>query len=166
MALEILLRESDLRDMPLDLRDKILKWYFDHGVKTADTSLSPVSTQKISNRQVSVPPLREESGRVSFPEFVRAELLTPGTELMCKALKRQTRIGSKTYIEAGKVLAEGSVEYRGQRYVIPSKLALDAVNANGGNTKALNGYKYLFVRISNRLVPLEELRDIILKQHE
>jgi hypothetical protein len=164
MAFEILLSESDLREMPPDLREKLLKWYFEHGGSAHGAPEPPGSGPINSAGLVSVPLQREESGRVSFPEFVRAGLLAPGTELKCKALKRQKRSGTEAYIEAGKVLADGSVDYRGQHYVVPSKLAVDVVNTNGGNTKALNGYDYLFVGVSNSLVPLQELRDRFLKQ--
>jgi hypothetical protein len=147
------------------LREKLLKWYFDQDGSTVSSPPSPDSGPINATETIQVSPLREEGGRVSFPEFVRAGLLSPGTELICKALKRQKRSGAKTYIEAGKVLADGNVNYRGQHYLIPSKLAVDVVNANGGNTKALNGYDYLFVRVSNRIVPLKELRDRFAKQN-
>jgi len=154
MAFGMVLNESNLRKMPSELRERLLKWYFEH----SDASATRVSTDIVQ---------REESGRVSFPKFVRAGLLPPGSVIMCKALKRQRRGGDNQYIEAGKVQADGYVDYRGQRYQIPSKLAVDAVNFNGGKTKALNGYDYLFVRTSDRLVPLQELRDRYLnKRHE
>ena len=165
MAFQIMLSESDLRKMDQVLRDKLLKWYFDQDGLTDSSSPSAASGSIAAPGAIRVSPLPEESGRVSFPELLRAGLLAPGTEVVCKALKRQKRSGAKTYIEAGKVLADGNVNYNGQHYVIPSKLAIDVVNANGGNTKALNGYKYLFVRVSNRLVPLQELRDRFLEQH-
>lgn len=165
MAFQIVLSESDLRKMDQVLRDKLLKWYFDEGGLTDSPPPSIASGSIGALGAVRVSPLREESGRVSFPELLRAGFLAAGTEVVCKALKRQKRGGTKTYIEAGKVLADGSVNYNGHHYVIPSKLAVDVVNANGGNTKALNGYNYLFVRVSNRIVPLQELRDRFLKQH-
>jgi hypothetical protein len=96
---------------------------------------------------------------------MREGLLPQGTELICMALKRQKRSGAKTYFEAGKVLSDGSVDYKGHHYETPSKLAIAVINANAGNTKAINGYKYLFVRESNSLVPLQELRDRFFKQH-
>ena len=77
---------------------------------------------------------------------------------------RQIRKGAEPYIEAGKVLADGCVEYRGQNFVVPSKLAVAVVNANGGEAKALNGYDYLYVCVSNKLVLLQELRDRFLEQ--
>ena len=102
---------------------------------------------------------------MSFPELVRAGILQPGAEIKCKALMRQIRKGAEPYIEAGKVLADGCVEYRGQNFVVPSKLAVAVVNANGGEAKALNGYDYLFVRLTDGIVKLKELRDRFLKQH-
>jgi hypothetical protein len=95
---------------------------------------------------------------------MRAGLLAPGNELVCKTLKSQQRGGGDPFIDAGKILADGSVEYRGRRYDIPSKLAVEVVNTNGGKTAALNGYDYLFVRSSNGLVPLDKLRDGFLRR--
>ena len=164
MALEIVLRENDLRDMPQELREKLLKWYFEHEgspdgpIHLATTPLSPKEPVSISRQ-------REQGGRLSFPEFVRADLITPGTELLCKTLRRQQRDGADPFIEAGKVQSDGRVEFRGRYYEIPSQLAVSVVNTNGGNTPALNGYDYLFIRDSNRLVPLKDLRDKFLKQN-
>ena len=50
------------------------------------------------------------------------------------------------------------MEYRGQVFDVPSKLAVEVINSNGTKTKAVNGYDYLMVRSSNGLVPLGELR--------
>jgi hypothetical protein len=135
MALQIVLNENDLRKMDTVLREKLLKWYFDQ---------------------------ERSSGLINHTETIQELTLR---ELFCKTLKRQMRNGTKTHIEAGKVLTDGSVCYRDKRYLIPSKLAVDVVNANGGNTKALNGYDYLFVRVSNKLVSLQELREQFIKQH-
>jgi hypothetical protein len=156
MALQIVLNENDLRKMDTVLREKLLKWYFDQE-RSSGLINHTETIQELT--------LREDGGRVNFPEFVRAGLLLHGNELFCKTLKRQMRNGTKTHIEAGKVLTDGSVCYRDKRYLIPSKLAVDVVNANGGNTKALNGYDYLFVRVSNKLVSLQELREQFIKQH-
>jgi len=163
MAFQIVLSESDLRKMDQSLRENLIKWYFDQDGLTDTSAPFAVSGSTGPTGAIRVPPLREDSGRVSFPELLRAGLLVPGTEVICKALKRQKRSGAKTYIESGKVMADGNVNYNGQHYAIPSKLAIDVVNANGGDTKALNGYKYLYVRVSNRLMPLQELRDRFLK---
>jgi hypothetical protein len=96
---------------------------------------------------------------------MRAGLIAPGDVIMCNALKRQQRAGGGRAIEAGKMLTDGTVEYKGRRYVVPSKLAVDVVNTNGGNTKALNGYDYLFVRSSKGNTPLHELRDRYLQHN-
>lgn len=165
MALQIVLTESDLLRMDKALSDKLINWYLEDRRSNVGSPPSPDLGSINATGTVQVSPLREEAGRVSFPEFVRAGLLSPGTDISCKALKRQKRSGAKTYIDAGKVLPDGSVEYHGQHYLIPSKLAVDVVNDNGGKTKALNGYDYLFVRISNRLVPLKELRDRFAEQN-
>ncbi len=161
MALEIVLRENQLRDMPPDLREKLLKWYFEHldsptipTVPAASTQGSPIGPSSLSSQR---------DDRVSFPEFVRAGLLQPGAELECKSLKRQKRSGTGGYLDAGKVRTDGSVEYRGRQYYAPSKLAVAVVNTNGGNTKALNGYDYLFVRRPTGRVQLKELRDSLTK---
>jgi len=168
MSLGIVLNESDLRKMPPELREELLKWYFDHGEGTPDLPQSPALGPINPTGPVSLRPQREERGRVSFPELVRAGLLVPGAELKCKALNRQRRSGAAPYFDAGKVLAGGSVEYRGKHYVVPSKLAVDVVNSNAIGVKptnALNGYDYIFVGVSNRLVPLKELRDSFLELH-
>ena len=163
MGFGISLSEEDLRAMPPDLRERLLRWYFDRG-ETPAVSGGTVPTQLPGPAPIPIAPQREESGRISFPEFVRARLLTAGTQLVCRALKRQKRGGGDPYIQAGLVLSDGGVEYGGRRYVVPSKLAVQVVNDHGGNTQALNGYDYLFARVSNRLVPLSELRDRFLKQ--
>ncbi|MBK37337.1 MAG: hypothetical protein CME26_17680 [Gemmatimonadetes bacterium] len=153
------LSEGQLREMPQDLREALLKWYFD-----PDRSESSLSSQPSAMPDPSSVSRRQGSRRVTFAEFVRAGLLTPGSELVCKALKRQSRDGGELYIDAGKVQIDGSVEYNGQRHVVPSKLAIAVVNSKGGNTKALNGYDYLFTRTDDRLVPLEELREQFLAE--
>jgi hypothetical protein len=158
VGLNILLNENDLREMPSDLRDNLLKWYFSRSTPSVN-SLPPVEALAQAPATVLAVPRRVESGRISFSEFARAGLLSPGDELVCMALKRQQRSGGEQYIEAGKVLPDGGVEYRGRRYETPSKLAIAVVNSNGGNTKALNGYEYLFVRSSKGLISLQELRD-------
>lgn len=157
MTTIIELNENDVRDMPPDLRDSLLKWYFTRPRSSA-VSL-PSSVHVTAPTSLSAVPMREGAERVSFPEFVRAGLLKPGDIISCKALKRQQRGGSGRTIEAGKVLSDGTVEYKGRRYDVPSKLAVDVINSNGGNTKALNGYDYLFVRSSRGEIPFHELRD-------
>jgi hypothetical protein len=118
MTFGIVLNEGDLREMPPDLRDHLLKWYFGRSSSNAGSS-SPPAPDPVTP-QIAPVPRREESGRVSFPEFMRAGLVAPGNELVCRTLKRQQRGGGERFIEAGKVLADGSVEYRGRRYDVPS----------------------------------------------
>jgi len=155
MTLNLTLHDDDLREMPAELRDKLLEWYFSHAPSVVNASGDPA---------IPKVPKRKESGRISFPEFVREGSLKPGAQLVCKTLRHQRRGGSERFIEAGKVLADGSVEYNGQSYDVPSKLAVDVINNNGGNAEALNGYDYLFVRSSNRsLQKLGKLRDRLLK---
>jgi hypothetical protein len=160
MSFGILLNESDLRDMPTDLRDHLLKWYFDRSPSAVAHPSATTPEPSVAENGV---PRREERGRVTFPEFLRAGLLATGDELVCKTLKRQRRGGGDQFIEAGKVLADGRVEYRGRGYDVPSKLAVEVINTNGGKTEALNGYDYLMVRSSNGLVPLNKLRDRLLR---
>lgn len=157
MSFQISLSENDLRKMDSDLRERLLKWYFDNDKSEINPSTLPVSSQNNSNRGTH--PLRVDGNRVSFPEFMRADLIPPGTELFCKTLKRQKRHGLTTFIEAGKMSTDGTVDYLGQHYVVPSKLAVDVINTNGGNTEALNGYDYIYVRISDAMIQLKELRD-------
>ncbi len=150
------LSENQLREMPPDLREMLLKWYFDHGGASSPNS----SPDDAGTAPDSVPVVlrRQGSRRVTFPELVRAGVLAPGVELVCKALKRQSRNSGEPFIDAGKVQEDGSVEYGGKRHMVPSKLAFEVVNSNGGHTKALNGYDYLFARLDGKLVPLDELR--------
>lgn len=164
MALGIVLNEGDLREMPSDLREKLLRWYFDHRGSSSGTTPSHDSDLITATSLIPIVSRREESGRITFPEFVRLGLLVPGTEVLCRALKRQKRDGGESYVDAGKVLEDGYVHYRGLRYDVPSKLAVDVVNANGGKTPALNGYDYIFVRHFKKLVSLRELRDRSLKR--
>jgi len=149
--------------MPVELRDGLLKWYFSRSCSTGESPPNGTRAYPASTASSAVP-RREESGRISFRQFVQVSLLAPGDAVVCRALKRQRRGGGEPFIEAGKVLADGTVEYNGRRYEVPSKLAVDVVNANGGKTAALNGYDYIFVRSSKGLVPLSELRDRFLKR--
>lgn len=157
MNIDIVLNENDLREMPPDLRNQLLKWYFDRA--TSGVISAPPDRRNNSTPAITAVPRREERGRASFPDLVRAGVMAPGDEVVCKTLKRQQRVGRDQFIEAGKVMANGSVEYGGQRYDIPSKLAFTVINTNGGKTKAVNGYDYLFVRSRGGLVPLSKLRD-------
>jgi hypothetical protein len=156
--MDLNLDEAELRQMPSDLRDSLLKWYF-----SRSPSNPPGNGASTPAAPISAVPKREETGRVSFLEFTRAGLLKQGDSLACRSLRRQRRSGGGQYIDAGKVLANGTVEYNGRSYDVPSKLAVAVVNGNGGKTAALNGYDYLFVRAPQGLVPLHELRDRFLK---
>lgn len=156
--MDLNLDETDLRRMPSDLRDSLLKWYFS---RDSSPSNPPGNGASAPAAPISAVPKREETGRVSFLEFTRAGLLKQGDSLVCRSLRRQRRSGGGQYIDAGKVLANGTVEYSGRSYDVPSKLAVAVVNANGGKTAALNGYDYLLVR--EGLVPLHKLRDRFLK---
>lgn len=165
MSMVITLNDSDLREMPSELRDKLWKWYYtDRSGSSPGEASSHTPDLIATTRLIPIVSRREETGRISFPEFVRMGLLAPGTEVFCKALKRQKRSGGEAYVDAGRVLEDGYVLYRDLRYDVPSKLAVDVVNANGGKTPALNGYDYIFVRHSKKLVSLRELRDRSLKR--
>lgn len=155
----IILNESDLRQMPSELREGLLKWYFSRSILAAEVPLKGAPVPPVV-------PLREDSDRVRFSELARAGLLAPGDAIVCKALGRQRRDGSEPFLEAGKVLEDGTVEYSGRRHDVPSKLALDVVNTNGGNAKAVGGYAYIWVQTSKGLVPLSELRDIFLRRND
>ncbi len=162
MSFGIVLNESDLREMPSDIRVPLLKWYFDRSPSSVNSTPTPI-------RGVTVPPSasvprRQEKGRVSFQELVRAGLIAPGNEIVCRTLRRQQRGGAGEFVEAGNVVEDGSVEYRGRRYDIPSKLAITVINAKGGEARSVNGYDYILVRSSNGLVPLSELRDEFLRR--
>jgi hypothetical protein len=60
------------------------------------------------------------------------------------------------------VHSNGTVEFAGQRFSNPSKLAVAMVNANGGKAKALNGYDYIFVQTTTGPRSLADLRELLL----
>lgn len=156
MPFSIVLYESDIRLMKPELREALLKWYFE---RNSDTPRSEPSDLEVIPPD---PPATTEDGnrRVAFPEFVKAGLISPGDEIRCRALKRQKRQGAEDYIRGARMSADGSVEFQGKRFFKPSKLALAMVNSNGAEkpAEALNGYVYLFVQTGNSLVSLDDIR--------
>ena len=183
MPFNIVLDEESLRSMDPHFREQLLRWYFDRPAAggatvrrvTDDVSeppraiVAPVRdiADQVEQRERAGPvqvedPVEEDSKRVSFPEFVRAGLIQPGDEILCKALKRHQRVGAQEFVAGAEVTADGSVEFQGRKYVKPSKLAVAMANSNKGAkpVEALNGYAYLFVRSGILRVSLEELRTV------
>lgn len=142
--MNLVLDETALRAMPSALRKELLDWYFDWNTKGEDSHSEALTDQRLSS-QTSPVPKREERGRISFQQFMDAGLLKAGDRILCKSLGRQRRKGIGGHFDAGKVLRDGKVEYQGRIYEVPSKLAIAVLNDNGGNSKAVNGYDYLFV---------------------
>src|SRR5205809_971021 len=115
MPFNIVLDEESLRSMDPHFREQLLRWYFDRPAAggatvrrvTDDVSEPPraivapvrdIAPDQVEQRERAGPvqvedPVEEDSKRVSFPEFVRAGLIQPGDEILCKALKRHQRVG-------------------------------------------------------------------------
>jgi len=162
MALSIILGEDQLRSMPADLREALLTWYFDRPPRSVPDRAEPLPTSAVPPQaaaEVEVSDASEDVRRITFPELARARLLRPGYGICCRALKRQQRSGVSAWIEGATVSGDGRVEFRGEKFSSPSKLAKAMVNANGGKTPALNGYDYLFVQTGKGLVRLDQLRE-------
>lgn len=160
MALCVFLTEEDLRSMPPELRERLLKWYFDNRPpKTPPQSAPTVEIHPEPVPQRGADDLSPDTKRITFPELVKAGLLRPGEEIYCRTLKRQQRKGLEAFIRGAKVVTDGRIEFQGQKFSGPSKLARAMVNANGGKAEALNGYDYLFVQTAKGLVRLDELRE-------
>jgi hypothetical protein len=158
MQITMTLNDNDLQNMPKDLRDQLLQWHFSRNCSSPDSPAnfklaSPVSTVG------TIVPLRQDGGRISFPALLREGLLASGQDILCRTLKRQQRAGTDAFIEAGKVVPSGMVEYDGHRYAVPSRLALVVLNANGGGARAVNGYDYIFVKSPEGLMSLKKLRE-------
>jgi len=66
---------------------------------------------------------------------MNAGLLRTGDGILCRALTRQRRQGQPSYIKGATVAADGSVEFRGQKFYKPSKLAVEMVNSAATDPK-------------------------------
>ena len=97
---------------------------------------------------------------------MNAGLLRTGDRIQCRALTRQRRQGQPSHIKRATVATDGSVEFEGQKFYKPSKLAVAMVNSAATDpkqrAKALNGYDYLLADTSNGPVSLHELRKKLL----
>lgn len=161
MPISLSIGEDELRRMPEELREALLKWYLDTrpiGSQEGAGSSFVVKTKADPIAPNGLDGAGDSGRRVIFPELVAKRLLRPGDRIWCKALKRQQRKGSEPYIEGATVSADGSVEFQGRRFTVPSQLALAMVNAGNGKAKALNGYDYLFVQTARGMASLEEIR--------
>ena len=160
MPLSIMLSEDDLRAMPSDLRDGLLKWYFDANRTRAIPSLvAPTKTAQPAM-------MDDESRRVTFAKLAAAGLLKTGQEIYCRTLKRQQRNGKPKFIKGARVSPQGTVEFEGNPFSNPSTLAVSMVKQSGGKPTALNGFDYLFVQSGKDLVSLKKLRDQLMNPNE
>ena len=157
MTLSIVLNEDDLRAMPGETRDALLKWYFDVGRRRAPTAAVPVPPAPVTTTN------GDESQRVTFAKLVAAGLLNTGEEIHCRTLKRQQRDGKPKYVKGARVNGHGTVDFGGQAYSNASNLAVAMVKQSGGKPTALNGFDYLFVNSDKTLVPLKRLRDRLMR---
>lgn len=69
MALQIVLTESDLLRMDKALSDKLINWYLEDRRSNVGSPPSPDLGSINATGTVQVSPLREEAGRVSFPNL-------------------------------------------------------------------------------------------------
>lgn len=172
MPLSIMLGEEDFRSMDQPLREGLLKWYFERpqtinatpaASQNSNPFDNPTTVSEIEDAQSPETTSREEEGfkRVEFGEFLRAGLISVGDDIWCRSLKREVKRGAPEFIKGAKVTETGSVEFQGQKFFKPSKLALAMVNSNQ-NPKpapAVNGYDYLFVKSGGTLVSIKKKRE-------
>jgi hypothetical protein len=157
MTVSVVLDEGDLRAMPRDLRDRLLKWYFE--VRQCRAPSAPPPGRPTAVPSPAILTTDNDSRRLTFAKLVGADLLNVGQEIQCRALKRQQRDGKPKYISGARVSPQGTVEYAGKSFSNPSTLAVAMVKHSGGKPTALNGFDYLVVQSENGLVPLKKLRD-------
>jgi hypothetical protein len=152
---------EDLLRMPKELRDKLADWYNNRQSGPPSSKATPVPQPQ--PRNLAPVTLNRQ---VTFPELLNASLLHSGDEIQCRALTRQRRQGQPSHIKGATVAADGSVEFKGQKFYKPSKLAVAMVNSAvidpKQRAKALNGYDYLFAVTTKGLVSLHELRKQLL----
>jgi hypothetical protein len=160
MTLSIILDEEDLRALPANIREPLLRWYFDSRAAKAPAASPQVQPQPVPSSPTP-PTADDDSRRVTFKKLVTAGLLKTGEEIHCRTLKRQQRAGKPKYITGAKVTPNGAVEFNGEEFQNPSNLAVAMVKQSGGKPTALNGFDYLFVRSGGSLVPLKSLRDLL-----
>ena len=156
MTLSIMLTEADLCGMPSELRDGLLRWYFD------ERKSRPIPPELAQAQEAT-----EDDGsrRLTFAKLVAAGLLKTGQKIYCRKLKRQQENGESIFIEGAQVSPQG-VNYSGHKFSNPSALAVAMVKQSGGKPTSLNGFDYLFVHSENGKVPLKKLRDQLMGQGE
>jgi hypothetical protein len=162
MTLSIVLNEGDLRAMSSELRDGLLKWYFDASrPRTVPATLvqgaAPAPAATIGD---------DESRRVTFAKLVTAGLLKPGDEISYRTMKRQRRDGKPKFIKGARVSSKGTVDYDGKVFSNASTLAVAMAKQSGGKPTSLNGFDYLFVQTDKGLVPLKKLRARLMDEGE
>jgi hypothetical protein len=157
MTISIVLEEEDLATMPTDMRDGLLRWYFDVHRRP------PIGRPTVTRVAPAVTAENDESRRITFAKLVAAGLLKPSQEIFCRTLKRQQQKGQSKYLGGARVTKNGAVEFNGSQYAHPSNLAVEMVRQNDGGPTSLNGFDYLFVKSTNAYVPLKKLRDQFLR---
>jgi hypothetical protein len=130
MPLSIVLDEEDLRALPADIRDGLLRSYFAGNRRRQTPAAAPSVLVPITDD--------DDSGRVTFKKLIAARLLKSGEEIHCRTLKRQQRDGKPKYIKGATVTADGAVEYNGEQFQNPSNLAVAMVKQSGEKPTALN----------------------------
>ena len=114
MALSIILTEADLGGMPSELRDGLLRWYFD---ERKSRRIPPELAQAQEATE------DDASRRVTFAKLVAAGLLETGQKICCRKLKRQQKNGGSKFIEGAQVSSQG-VNYTGREFSNPRELRL------------------------------------------
>src|SRR5262245_39516424 len=104
MAVSLVITEEDLRSMPIGLREELLGWYFGRPFGLATVPDSTPDARPPA--PATPPPLTPEAKRLSFPDLLRARLLSVGDEILCRSLKRQRRTGGDKLIAGAKVLQD------------------------------------------------------------
>ena len=142
--------------MSSELRDGLLRWYFDK------RKLRPITPELAQAQEAT-----EDDGsrRVTFAKLMAAGLLKTGQKICCRKLKRQQKNGRSKFIEGAQVSSQG-VDYAGREFSNPSTLAVAMVKQSGGKPSSLNGFDYLFVHSENGKVRLKKLRDQLMGQGE
>jgi hypothetical protein len=145
---EIRLTERELSQMPQELRERLLLWY----VELREIRLS----EEIAEDLKDLLDAPEETDRqIGFREFLTAQVIESGDELLCRKLKRHRKVSpAGEYIEGASMSDEGVAVFQGNEYSTPSQLAVAMANSlkAGERVKALNGYQYIYARLDDGTV--------------
>ena len=163
METEIRLTESELSQMPQELRERLLLWY----VELRELRLS----EKIAEDLKDLLDAPEDIDRqIGFREFLAAEVIEAGDELRCRTLKRHRKVSpAGEYIVGASMSDEGVAVFQGNEYSTPSELAVAMANSlkAGKRVKALNGYQYIYARLDDgTLYSLDWLRRRVVRKEK